>query len=298
MKDFCGLVSIVGRPNVGKSTLLNKIIEQKISITSRKSQTTRNNILGIKTKDNYQMVFIDTPGVHINASKVMNKVLNRSALGAIEDTDLIIFMLQRNKINTLDELILERLKEVKAKKICVINKLDQVSSINSLLPVIKKLGSENDFAEIIPISAKTGKNIHELEDMICQNLPENNHLYDSDTKFLAKESFMISEIIREKIIRFLGDELPHEIYVQVQKLEDKENIININVDIVVARESQKGIVVGKNGVKLKKIGEKARLDLEKFFNKKVFLKTWVKTKKNWNNDSDFISSLGIGSLYD
>ena len=298
MKDFCGLVSIVGRPNVGKSTLLNKIIEQKISITSRKSQTTRNNILGIKTKDNYQMVFIDTPGVHINASKVMNKVLNRSALGAIEDTDLIIFMLQRNKIDTLDELILERLKEVKAKKICVINKLDQVSSINSLLPVIKKLGSENDFAEIIPISAKTGKNIHELEDMICQNLPENNHLYDSDTKFLAKESFMISEIIREKIIRFLGDELPHEIYVQVQKFEDKENIININVDIVVARESQKGIVVGKNGVKLKKIGEKARLDLEKFFNKKVFLKTWVKTKKNWNNDSDFISSLGIGSLYD
>ena len=298
MKDFCGLVSIVGRPNVGKSTLLNKIIEQKISITSRKSQTTRNNILGIKTKDNYQMVFIDTPGVHINASKVMNKVLNRSALGAIEDTDLIIFMLQRNKINTLDELILERLKEVKAKKICVINKLDQVSSINSLLPVIKKLGSQNDFEEIIPISAKTGKNIYELEDTICQNLPENNHLYDSDTKFLAKESFMISEIIREKIIRFLGDELPHEIYVQVQKFEDKENIININVDIVVARESQKGIVVGKNGVKLKKIGEKARLDLEKFFNKKVFLKTWVKTKKNWNNDSDFISSLGIGSLYD
>ena len=298
MKDFCGLVSIVGRPNVGKSTLLNRLIEQKISITSRKSQTTRNNILGIKTKENHQMVFIDTPGVHINASKVMNKVLNQSALGAIEDADLIIFMLQRNKINTLDELILERLKEVKAKKICVINKLDQVSSINSLLPVIKKLGSENDFAEIIPISAKTGKNIHELEDMICQNLPENNHLYDSDTKFLAKESFMISEIIREKIIRFLGDELPHEIYVQVQKFEDKENIINVNVDIVVARESQKGIVVGKNGVKLKKIGEKARLDLEKFFNKKVFLKTWVKTKKNWNNDSDFISSLGIGSLYD
>ncbi len=298
MKNFCGLISIVGRPNVGKSTLLNKIVEQKISITSRKSQTTRNNILGIKTKDNYQMVFIDTPGVHINASKVMNKVLNQSALGAIEDADLIIFMLQRNKINILDELILKRLEGVKTKKICVINKLDQVASINTLLPVIKKLGSENDFAEIIPISAKTGKNINELEDMICQNLPENNHLYDSNTKFLAKESFMIAEIIREKIIRFLGDELPHEIYVQVQKLEDKENIININAEIIVARESQKGIVVGKNGAKLKKIGEKARIDLEKFFNKKVFLKTWVKTKKNWNNNSDFISSLGIGSLYD
>ena len=201
MKDFCGLISIVGRPNVGKSTLLNRLIEQKVSITSRKSQTTRNNILGIKTKDNHQMVFIDTPGVHINASKVMNKVLNQSALGAIEDADLIIFMLQRNKINTLDELILERLKGVETKKICVINKLDQVASINSLLPVVEKLGSENDFAEIIPVSAKTGKNINELENMICQNLPENNHLYDSDTKFLAKESFMISEIIREKIIR-------------------------------------------------------------------------------------------------
>ena len=250
MKDFCGSVSIVGRPNVGKSTLLNRLIEQKISITSRKSQTTRNNILGIKTKANHQMVFIDTPGVHINASKVMNKVLNQSALGAIEDADLIIFMLQRNKINTLDELILERLKVVKTKKICVINKVDQVASINSLLPVIEKLRRENDFAEIIPISAKTGKNVNELENMICQNLP------------------------------------------------DKENIINIDAEIIVARESQKGIVVGKNGSKLKKIGEKARIDLEKFFNKKVFLKTWVKTKKNWNNDSDFISSLGIGSLYD
>jgi len=298
MRDFCGLVSIIGRPNVGKSTLLNRLIEQKISITSRKSQTTRNNILGIKTKDNHQMVFIDTPGVHINASKVMNKVLNQSALGAIEDADLIIFMLQRNKINTLDELILERLKEVNTKKICVINKVDQVASINSLLPVIEKLRSENNFAEIIPVSAKTGKNINELENMICQNLPENNHLYDSNTKFLAKESFMISEIIREKIIRFLGEELPHETYVQLQKLEDKESIINIDAEIIVARESQKGIVVGKNGSKLKKIGEKARIDLEKFFDKKVFLKTWVKTKKNWNNDSDFISSLGIGSLYD
>ena len=256
MKNFCGLVSIVGRPNVCKSTLLNRLIEQKISITSRKSQTTRNNILGIKTKDNHQMVFIDTPGVHINASKVMNKVLNQSALGAIEDADLIIFMLQRNKINTLDELILERLKGVETKKICVINKLDQVASINSLLPVVEKLGSENDFAEIIPVSAKTGKNIHELENMICQNLPENNHLYDSDTKFLAKESFMISEIIREKIIRFLGEELPHETYVQLQKLEDKENIINIDAEIIVAKESQKGIVVGKNGAKLKKLARK------------------------------------------
>jgi len=207
-------------------------------------------------------------------------------------------MLQRNKINTLDELILERLKATQTKKICVINKVDQVESINSLLPVIEKLRSENEFAEIIPISAKTGKNINELENMICENLPENNHLYDSNTKFLAKESFMISEIIREKIIRFLGQELPHETYVQLQKLEDNEDIINIDAEIIVARDSQKGIVVGKNGAKLKKIGEKARIDLEKFFNKKVFLKTWVKTKKNWNNDSDFISSLGIGSLYD
>ena len=232
MKNFCGLVSIVGRPNVGKSTLLNKILEQKISITSRKSQTTRNNILGIKTKDNYQMVFIDTPGVHINASKVMNKVLNQSALGAIEDADLIIFMLQRNKINALDELILERLKEVKTKKVCVINKLDQVSSINSLLPVIEKLRTDNDFAEIIPVSAKTGQNINDLENIICENLPENNHLYDTNTKYLAKDSFMVSEIIREKIIRYLGEELPHETYVHLQKLEDKENIINIYAEII------------------------------------------------------------------
>jgi len=298
MKNFCGLVSIVGKPNVGKSTLLNKIIEQKISITSRKSQTTRNNILGIKTKENFQMVFVDTPGVHMNASKIMNKVLNQTALGAVQDADVIIFMIQRNKINAQDELILEKLKDLKNKKICVINKLDQVKSTNSLLPLIERLNNEHEFDEIIPISAKTGKNISELEDIICRNLPENNHLYDSETKFLAKKSFMVAEIVREKIIRFLGDELPHEIYVLVQKIDDKNNIINIDADIIVARESQKGIVVGKNGAKLKKIGETARLDLEKFFNKKVFLKTWVKTKKNWNNDSDFISSLGIGSLYE
>ena len=142
MKNFCGLVSIVGKPNVGKSTLLNKIIEQKISITSRKSQTTRNNILGIKTKENFQMVFVDTPGVHMNASKIMNKVLNQTALGAVQDADVIIFMIQRNKINAQDELILEKLKDLKNKKICVINKLDQVKSTNSLLPLIERLNNE------------------------------------------------------------------------------------------------------------------------------------------------------------
>ena len=298
-KSYCGYISIIGKPNVGKSTILNHILGKKISITSRKSQTTRNNILGIKTKGNKQMIYADTPGMHIKSPKVMNKVLNRSAESLMEDSDIILFVTQRLTLDEQDLSILKKLKQINSKVICVVNKVDQVADKNKLLPLIERLSSEYSFLDIIPISAINNDGIDDLEALIKKYLPENEHLYDK--KFSPsshKDTFMISELIREKIIRMLGDELPHDTFVQVELLEHEKEIIKINAAIFVARNSQKQIVIGKDGNTLKKIGKQARIEIEEYFNKKVFLKTWVKVKKNWNTDSDYLQSLGVGGSYD
>ena len=298
-KQYCGYISIIGKPNVGKSTIINTILEKKVSITSRKSQTTRNNILGIKTIKNKQLIFIDTPGMHMKSKKTMNKVLNKSAQSIIEDSDVVLFILQRLTFGTEDKLILDRLKETNSKTVCVINKIDQVNDKNKLLPFIESLSGEYNFEEICMISAINHDGIKGLINIITKYLPENNHIYDSS--FSMKETddkFMISELIREKIIRKLGDELPHDTYVEIDLLEEKKEIIEIHATIYVNRKSQKQIVIGSKGDILKKIGKQARLEIENYLNKKVFLKTWVKVKKNWNTDSGFIQSLGVGGNYD
>ena len=298
-KTYCGYVSIIGKPNVGKSTILNHILGKKISITSRKSQTTRNNILGIKTENDKQMIFADTPGMHIKSPKVMNKVLNRSAESLIEDSDIILFVVQRLTLDDEDLSVLKKLKEANSKVICVVNKVDQISDKNKLLPMIERLAEEYSFLDIIPISAINNEGIKELEHLIKKYLPENDHIYgEEDIQNSHKDTFMISELIREKIIRMLGDELPHDTFVQVELLEDEDEIIKIHAVIYVVRDSQKQIVIGKGGGTLKKIGQQARLELEDYFKKKVFLKTWVKVKKNWNTDSDYIQSLGVGGSYE
>ena len=298
-KTYCGYVSIIGKPNVGKSTILNHILGKKISITSRKSQTTRNNILGIKTENDKQMIFADTPGMHIKSPKVMNKVLNRSAESLIEDSDIILFVVQRLTLDDEDLSVLKKLKEANSKVICVVNKVDQISDKNKLLPMIGRLAEEYSFLDIIPISAINNEGIKELEYLIKKYLPENDHIYgEEDIQNSHKDTFMISELIREKIIRMLGDELPHDTFVQVELLEDEDEIIKIHAVIYVVRDSQKQIVIGKGGGTLKKIGQQARLELEDYFKKKVFLKTWVKVKKNWNTDSDYIQSLGVGGSYE
>ena len=298
-KSYCGYISIIGKPNVGKSTILNHILGKKISITSRKSQTTRNNILGIKTEGNKQMIYADTPGIHIKSPKVMNKVLNRSAESLMEDSDIILFVTQRLTLDEQDLSILKKLKQIDSKVICVVNKVDQVADKNKLLPLIERLSSEYSFLDIIPISAINNDGIDDLEALIKKYLPENEHLYDKNySSGSHKDTFMISELIREKIIRMLGDELPHDTFVQVELLEHEKEIIKIHVAIFVARNSQKQIVIGKDGNTLKKIGKQARIEIEEYFNKKVFLKTWVKVKKNWNTDSDYIQSLGVGGSYD
>ena len=299
MTNYCGYISIIGKPNVGKSTILNHILGKKISITSRKSQTTRNNILGIKTTGNKQMIFADTPGMHIKSPKTMNKVLNRSAQSLIDDSDLILFVVQRLTLDEQDLSVLQKLKEAGSQVICVVNKVDQITDKNKLLPMMARLMDEYSFLDIIPISAINDEGVDELEKLIHKYLPENEHIYGEEgIESGHKDIFMISELIREKIIRMLGDELPHDTFVQVELLEDEEKIIKIHAVIFVVRDSQKQIVIGRGGSTLKKIGQQARIELEEYFNKKVFLKTWVKVKKNWNTDSDYIQSLGVGGSYE
>ena len=299
MTNYCGYISIIGKPNVGKSTILNHILGKKISITSRKSQTTRNNILGIKTTENKQMIFADTPGMHIKSPKTMNKVLNRSAQSLIDDSDLILFVVQRLTLDEQDLAVLEKIKEAGSQVICVVNKVDQITDKNKLLPMMARLMDEYSFLDIIPISAINNEGVAELEKLIHKYLPENEHIYGEEgIQSSHKDMFMISELIREKIIRMLGDELPHDTFVQVELLENEEKLIKIHAVIYVVRDSQKQIVIGKGGSTLKKIGQQARIELEEYFDKKVFLKTWVKVKKNWNTDSDYIQSLGVGGSYE
>jgi GTP-binding protein Era len=245
------------------------------------------------------MIFADTPGMHIKSPKVMNKVLNRSAQSLIDDSDLILFVVQRLTLDEQDLSVLEKLKEADSQVICVVNKIDQVEDKNKLLPLISRLADQYNFLDIIPISAINNYGIDSLESLIQKYLPENDHIYGEEgVESNHKDLFMVSELIREKIIRMLGDELPHDTFVQVELMEDEDLILKIHAVIYVVRESQKQIVIGKGGGTLKKIGQQARLELEDYFNKKVFLKTWVKVKKNWNTDSDYIQSLGVGGSYE
>ena len=298
-KQFCGYISIVGKPNVGKSTLLNTILDRKISITSRKSQTTRNNIIGVKTDNEIQMIFLDTPGIHMQAKKTLNKVLNHSALSVIQDSDLVLFVLHRTSLQSQDMQVLEKIQESKVPAICVLNKIDQVQNKNDLLPLIKEIDAMYSFLDYVPISAKHNDGIGDLLGCIKKSLPENNHLYPSDSEEKEiPDNFFISELVREKIIRSLGDELPHETYVAVETKAMEGKMLSVGVIIYVARDSQKSIVIGHEGSNLKRIGQQTRIELEKMIHKKVLLKTFVKVNKNWNNDAQYLSSLGVGSNQD
>jgi len=298
-KTYCGYISIVGKPNVGKSTLLNTILDKKVSITSRKSQTTRNNILGVKTDQDYQMVFLDTPGIHLRATKTLNKVLNHSALSVIEDSDLVLFVVQRSGLQTQDREVLQKIIDTKVKAICVFNKVDQVNNKNELLPLIQEIDALYCFEDYVPISALHNEGVDDLLSCVKKALPENNHLYPAEVEEeVMPTNFFVSELVREKIIRSLGDELPHETYVVVETKAMEGTMLSIGVIIYVARDSQKSIVIGHQGSNLKRIGQQTRIELEDMLNKKVMLKTFVKVNKNWNNDAQYLSSLGVGSNQD
>ena len=290
----CGYVTIIGKTNVGKSTFLNKFLEKKVSITANKSQTTRSNIYAIKSLKTTQIIFIDTPGIHKKSEKTINKVLRKKPAEVIHDVDVIIFMVSGTKFDAIDKESLDLANESHAKKILVINKIDLVKNKKELFSFVEKTFNKDDFYSIIPISAKNNDGIDLVQQELEKALPENEFFYPEEIDFQSN-TFEISEIIREKVIRLLGDELPYETAVVIELLKEKKDTFEIDANIYVSKQSQKSIVIGKNGEKIKSIGSAARVDIEKKLKKKVFLKLWCKVQKNWVNNPISLESFGIKS---
>ena len=280
-KQFCGYISIVGRPNVGKSTLLNRLIGQKLSITSRKPQTTRHQILGIKSIGDYQFLYNDTPGLLKNSKTAMNKYLNQTAKNSVVGMDVLVLVLERLKFLTEDEYILNSIKKQNVPIIIVINKIDQINEKEKILQFIKKNLNNKTFNEICFVSALKGDGVDLLENTIKKFLPESCHLYKEDALTNRSLKFITAERIREKLMRRLGDELPYSLTVEINDFEEKPKINNIAVTIWVNKLQQKAIVIGKHGKLLKEIGSSSRLELEKIMDKKVYLKLWVKVRTGW-----------------
>ena len=290
----CGLVALVGRPNVGKSTLLNSLLEQKLSITSRKPQTTRQQVLGVKTVGADQMIFVDTPGLHRDEPKAINKAMNRSATSAMADVDLVLFLIDRGKWTEEDAWVLEKLRTVKAPVALIVNKMDLMDDPKALLPEMEGLHALHDFAGVFPISALRQKNLDVLETFVRRNLPEGHHLFPEGQITNRTERFLAAELIREKIIRQLGDELPHTTAVEIEGFQpDERGTQHISAIIFVERDGQKRIVIGTGGSRLRSIGTEARRDMEKAFDSKVMLKLWVKVKSGWSDDVRALQSLGL-----
>ncbi|MGX2948697.1 GTPase Era [Frederiksenia canicola] len=292
-KTYCGFIAIVGRPNVGKSTLLNKILGQKISITSRKAQTTRHRILGIKTEGVYQEIYVDTPGLHIEEKRAINRLMNRAASSAIGDVDMVIFVVEGTKWTDDDEMVLNKLRSTKAPVVLAINKIDNIQNKDELLPHITELSAKFPFKEIIPISGQCGKNVHILEKFVRESLKEGIHHYPEEYVTDRSQRFMASEIIREKLMRFMGEELPYSVTVEIEQFKTNERgTYEINGLILVEREGQKKMVIGNKGQKIKVIGTEARADMERLFDNKVHLELWVKVKAGWADDERALRSLG------
>lgn len=288
----CGFIALIGKPNVGKSTLLNHLLGQKISITSRKPQTTRHHILGIKTTENAQLIFVDTPGLHQKSLHALNRYMNRAASRKMMDADVIVFMLDATSWHADDEWILAKIKKLNMPVVLAINKVDTIKDKAELLPHIEKLQEEFQFKSIVPISAKNETNLTELENAISQLLPQSEYFYSPEQITDRSERFLAAEIVREKLMRHLGQELPYSTTVQIEQFKQEPKILRIAALILVERESQKAIIIGKNGEGLKHIGKLARLDMEKMFSQKVFLQLWVKVKRGWADDERALKSLG------
>ena len=290
-----GFVSLVGRPNVGKSTLLNNILGRKVAITSDVSGTTRNIIQGIYNDDDCQIVFIDTPGIHKPKNK-LGTYLNKKAYTMAEDVDIILFLIDVEAgFGRGDKFILDRLKELKKPVILLLNKIDKVKK-DSLLELISKYKDLYDFSEIIPLSALKGDNVLDLIKTIKKYLTDEVKYFGEDTITNVSNKFMISELVREKVLRLTQDEVPHSVTCYVETYEEKDNLVEIGVLIVVDRESLKKIIIGKNGRMLKNIGSKAREDIEELLGKKVFLSTYVKTIDNWRDREKYLTEFGLNEL--
>ncbi|MEN0038667.1 MAG: GTPase Era [Cellvibrio sp.] len=292
----CGYVAIVGRPNVGKSTLLNHILGQKISITSRKPQTTRNAVVGIKTEGDVQIIFVDTPGMHLGQQKAINRYMNKAATSAMKDVDVVVFVIDRFIWTEEDEAVAEKLQHLNCPIILAVNKVDQIEDKETLLPHLQTLSEKLNVAEIVPMSALRNTNLDRLEQLITERLPEGIHMYPEDQITDRSSRFMAAEIVREKITRQLGDELPYEMAVEIEEFKQEGNLLNISALILVERDGQKKILIGDKGARIKLIGTEARVDMEKLFELKIMLKLWVKVKSGWSDDERALRSLGYNEF--
>ena len=291
-KRHCGFAAIVGRPNVGKSTLINKFIGQKLAITSHKPQTTRHSILGIKTLENGQIVYLDTPGIHRRGGQAMNRYLNRTANAVLQDVDVIIFVVQAEVWNREDKQVMNNVIRSGRPVILVINKIDLVDDKEKLLPFIEMVGGQHDFLEVIPVSAKNGNQVSVLENHVLQALPEGENIFPEDQLTDRSERFFAAELIREQLTRQFHMELPYATTVEIESFVEEEKLYRIHALIWVERQGQKNILIGNKGESLKQVGTHARQSMEKFFEKKVFLKLWVKVKKSWSDDENALARLG------
>jgi len=287
-----GYIAIVGRPNVGKSTLLNRILGQKISITARKPQTTRHQILGVKTTGSMQAIYVDTPGMHKHEPQALNRMMNRAASNALQDVDLVLFVVDRLAWTDEDQWVLEKLKVLDVPIFLLVNKIDRIRDKEALLPHLQNLAQQMDFAEIIPVSAQRGDQISELENLIAARLPEGIHYFPEDQVTNRSERFLAAELVREKIMRQLGEEIPYQVAVEIERFTHDDKVLHVDALILVEREGQKKIIIGKKGEQLKTIGRDARLDMERVFDTKVMLNLWVKVRSGWSDNERALRSLG------
>lgn len=289
----CGFVALIGRPNVGKSTLMNHLLKQKISITSRKPQTTRHRILGINTTDAGQAIYMDTPGMHNSEKWALNRYLNRTADTTLLGVDVIVWLIDGLSWHEYDEAIFKKLEQAGLPVILAVNKVDKVADKEAILTFFNEAQHRFPFKHLVPISALKRTNLDQLESLIMELLPERDLIYPEDQVTDRSERFLAAEIVREKLTRRLGDELPYALTVEIERYEEKSYITKIYAIIWVERLTQKNIVIGKDGDMLKKVGTDARQDIEKLIGQKVYLQLWVKVKKGWSDSERALQSLGF-----
>ena len=293
-----GFVALIGRPNVGKSTLMNHLIGQKVSITSRRPQTTRNRVLGIDTQGEYQVVFVDTPGLHKEEKRAINRLMNRAAESALGDVELILLVVDATLWTDDDEMVFSKIENTKVPVVLVINKIDKLHDKATLLPLIERLSKRVNFKAIVPVSALRSTNLDDLKKLVFESLPEGPHCFSEDSITDRSSRFMAAELIREKLMRQMGDELPYSATVEIEEFKEEENLLRISAVILVERAGQKKMVIGAGGSRIKRIGTDARIDMEKLFDCKVFLNLFVKVKAGWADDERALKSLGYADFED
>lgn len=290
-----GLVTIIGRPNVGKSTLLNALVGQKVSITSRRPQTTRHRIMGVSTREHGQIVYIDTPGLHLGKGRTINRFMNRAASGALHGVDCIIMLIVAKGWQKADERVLELFQKQEIPVVLAINKMDLIKRRDDLLPMIEESNQRFKFTEIIPVSAVKRTDLDSLEAILLQLLPEQHPLFPADQLTDRSERFMAAELVREQIFRKMGQEIPYAVAVEIEKFKTVKKILHINALIWVEKKGQKAIIIGKGGERLKQIGIAARQEMETFFGNKVNLGLWVKVREGWSDNERALRSFGYAN---